>query len=325
MTGVVNCVQYADGRRVGDVEISEIGAVVKNPDSYIWIGLHEPGEDLLREVQQQLGLHDLAIEDAHRAHQRPKMEIYGESLFIVLRTAHLNASQGTIDLGETHFFVGSNYLVSIRHGFALSYAQVRERAESTPQLLSKGLGFVLYAVMDFVVDQYFPVMEELEDKLEAIEEKIFGESTNRETTGEMYELKRTLLEMKRAVSPLTEICNRLMRLDLPLIREDIRPYYRDVSDHVSRINERVDTMRELLSTVLDANLSLISVSQSEAMKKLAAWAAIIAVPTMVAGIYGMNFQFMPELHWRFGYPMILGLTIAICGYLFFRFKRAEWL
>jgi magnesium transporter len=324
MSGVVNCAAYTGGRRVADVEVKDIGEVLKQTDRFIWIGLHEPKEDLLRQVQQEFGLHDLAIEDAHRAHQRPKIEQYGESLFVVLRTAQMNREQGRTDFGETHIFVGARYVVSVRHGSSLSYAEVRSRCETTPQLLCKGPGFVLYALMDFIVDQYFPIVDVLEDELEALEAEIFGEAFSRETTHRIYQLKRQLLEVKRAVSPLVDMCNRLMRFDLELIPEDTRPYFRDVYDHVIRINDMVDTQRELLTTALEANLSLIAVAQNEVMKKLAGWAGIIAVPTMIAGVYGMNFDFMPELRWDLGYPLVLAAMLGACGSLYVYFKRSGW-
>lgn len=325
MSAIVNSAAYAGGRRVADVAIGEITAALGQPDQFIWIGLHEPGEELLRQVQQEFGLHDLAIEDALRAHQRPKLERYGDCLFVVLRTAQRGREQRRIVFGETHLFVGPRYMVSVRHGASLSYAEVRARCETTPQLLCKGPGFVLYALMDFVVDQYFPIVDTLEGELEALEDEIFGESFTRETTERIYKLKRDLLEVKRATSPLVDICNRLMRYELELIPEDTRPYFRDVYDHAIRINDLVDTLRELLSTALEANLSLRSVAQNESMKRLAGWAAIIAVPTMIAGIYGMNFRFMPELESPWGYPLVL-LTIAmLCVFLYTRFKRTGWL
>ena len=324
MNGVVNCAAYAGGRRVADVDVKDIGEALKQTDRFIWIGLHEPKEELLRQVQQEFGLHDLAIEDAHRAHQRPKLERYGDSLFAVLHTAQMNREQGRINFGETHLFVGPRYIVSVRHGSSLSYAEVRSRCETTPQLLCKGPGFVLYALMDFIVDQYFPLVDVLEDELEQLEEEIFGDASSRETTQRIYEFKRRLLEVKRAVSPLVDMCNRLMRTDLELIPEDTRPYIRDVYDHVLRINELVDTLRELLIAALEANLSLIAVRQNEVVRKLAGWAAIIAVPTMIAGIYGMNFEFMPELRWSLGYPLVMGVTLGICGFLYFHFKRSGW-
>jgi magnesium transporter len=322
---VVNCAAYARGRRIGDVEIRDISEVLKQEDRFVWIGLHEPSEELLKQVQAEFGLHDLAIEDAHRAHQRPKLERYDDSLFIVLRTAQMNRVTRQPEFGETHLFVGPRYVVSVRHGASLGYAEVRSRCEATPQLLAKGPGFVLYALMDFVVDHYFPIVEALEDELEALEDTIFGGEFSRETTRRIYELKRNLLEFKRGVSPLVDVCNRLMRFDLEFIPEDTRPYFRDVYDHAIRINEMVDGLRELLTSALEANLSLISVSQNEAMKRLAGWAAIIAVPTMIAGIYGMNFKSMPELDWPMGYPLIMGLMVGLCVFLFLRFRRAGWL
>lgn len=325
MSAIVNCAAYREGRRVANIELNEIGQVLKQPDEFIWIGLYEPGEEILKQVQQEFGLHDLAIEDAHRAHQRPKLETYGDSLFIVLRTAQINQEQHCIDFGETHFFVGAKFMVSVRHGSSLPYTEVRLRCESTPHLLRKGPGFALYAVMDSIVDQYFPVIDALEQELETLEEKIFGEKSSRETTAQIYQLKRELLEIKRAVSPLIDICNRLMRFDLELIPEDTRPYFRDVYDHVIRINEMVDNARELLTTALEANFSLISISQNEVSKKFAGWAAIIGVPTMIAGIYGMNFKFMPELDWTYGYPFALFLTLGSCIFLYIFFKRIGWL
>jgi magnesium transporter len=324
-SSIVNCAAYAAGRRVGDVQIDEIEQALKQEDRFVWIGLHEPEEELLRTVQLAFGLHDLAIEDAHLAHQRPKLERYEDSLFVVLRTAQMNREQRRIEFGETHLFVGPRYVVSVRHGASLSYAQVRARCETTPRLLVQGPGFVLYAIMDFVVDHYFPIVDALEDELETLEDQIFGEHFSRETTRRIYELKRDLLEVKRAVSPLVDVCNRLVRFDLELIPEDTRPYFRDVYDHVIRINEIVDNLRELLTSALEANLSLISVSQSDAMKRLAGWAAIIAVPTMIAGIYGMNFEFMPELKWAWGYPLSMLIMVGACGFLYWQFKRSGWL
>src|SRR5205823_5425952 len=291
----------------------------------VWVGLHEPDDEMLAEIQQEFSLHDLAVEDAARAHQRPKLERYGNSVFVVLRTAHIDRSTGGIDYGETHIFLGSNYIVSIRHGGSLPYVEVRSRCEASPDLLVKGPGFVLYALMDFIVDQYFPLVDTFEDKLAALEDNIFRQALTRETTERIYQLKRDLLEVKRAVAPLVDVCNRLVRTDVTLIPEDARVYFRDVYDHVIRINEMIDNLRELLTAALEANLSLISVSQNEAMKRLAGWAAIIAVPTMIAGIYGMNFKFMPELDWTLGYPLTMTVMVSACAFLYYKFKRSGWL
>jgi magnesium transporter len=322
---VVACAAYAGGCRVADVAIEDISEVLTQEDRFVWIGLYEPDEPLLKEVQAEFGLHDLAIEDAHLAHQRPKLERYGDSLFIALRTAQPDREQGRIAFGETHLFVGARYVVSVRHGASLSYADVRTRCEASPQLLAKGPGFVLHAIMDFVVDQYFPIVDSLEDDLETLEAHIFGAAVSRDTTMRIYTLKRDLLEIKRGVSPLVDICNRLMRTDLDLIPDDARPYFRDVYDHAIRLSEKVDGLRELLGTALEANLSLTTIAQNEATKRITGWAAIFAIPTMIAGIYGMNFEFMPELRWRWGYPVVMTVTVSLCGMLYYRFKRSGWL
>src|SRR6478735_10221937 len=320
---IVNCFAYCEGRRVANVELDEINEVLKQSEKFVWIGLHEPSAEMLGKIQKEFNLHDLAIEDTLRAHQRPKVEAYGDTLFVVLRTVQMNEKE--IDLGETHFFVGHNFIITVRHGSSLAYTEVRARCESTPHLLQKGPGFALYAVMDAIVDQFFPVVDSLAEELECLEEKIFDEKFRRETTAEIYHLKHQLLDVKRSVSPLIDICNRLMRLDLKVVQEETRPYFRDVYDHAIRINEMVDNSRDLLSTALEANLSLISISQNEVSKRFAGWAAIIGIPTMVAGVYGMNFKVMPELNWPLGYPIIMLFTFGTCVALYFRFKRSGWL
>jgi len=319
---VVNCAVYKGGTKVSDVQLDQIQESLLQPEQFVWIGLHEPDTDMLKKVQKEFGLHDLAIEDAHRAHQRPKLETYGDTLYIVLRTAQMKDRR--VELGETHFFLGANFLVTVRHGSTKPYKEVRNRCENSPNLLRKGPGFALYAVMDSIVDQYFPVIDALEIELTALEDKIFHEKSRREATAKVYRLKRQMLDVKRAVSPLIDICNRLMRFDITLIDEETRPYFRDVYDHSIRINEMVDNQRELLATAMDTNLSLISISQSEVSKRFAGWAALIGIPTMVVGIYGMNFKFMPELNWEYGYPTVLGLTFGLCLFLYIRFRKSGW-
>jgi magnesium transporter len=235
--GVVNCAAYSDGRRIATIPIEDISEHLSDPNGFVWIGLYEPNEEILKQIQEEFQLHDLAVEDAHRAHQRPKLETYGDTLFVVVRTVQPNSQSGQIDFGETHFFVGKNFILSIRHGASRAYSEVRTRCESAPQLLRKGPGFALYAVMDSIVDGYFPVIQALELELENLEERIFAEKPNRETTRQIYNLKRQLVDVKRAISPLIDISTRLMRFDLALIPEDTRPYFRDVYDHVIRINE----------------------------------------------------------------------------------------
>ncbi len=324
MKEIINCAAYAGGQRLADIELNKVHQVLREKDKFVWIGLHDPTEAVLSRVQDEFDLHDLAIEDAHSAHQRPKIEVYGDSIFVVLRTAQMNTDRH-IDFGETHFFVGVNFIVSIRHGSSVTYTEVRKRCESMPELLGKGQGFVLYAVMDFIVDRYFPVVHELEMELQKLEDKIFKEKPSRDTTEQIYQLKRELLDVKRAVSPLIDICNRLMRFDIKCISKDTQPYFQDIYDHTIRINEMVDNTRELLNTALEANFSLISISQNDTSKKFAGWAAIIAVPTMVAGFYGMNFKFMPELNWYYGYYAVITLTILACSLLYYFFKRSGWL
>jgi magnesium transporter len=325
MGAVINCAAYADGSRLANVKITDIHQLLREPDKFVWIGLHEPDEALLAEAQQQFSLHDLAIEDAHRAHQRPKIEAYGDSLFIVLRTAQMVEGQKQVVFGETHFFVGTNFMVTVRHGSTIPYGGVRARCEGTPQLLRNGPSFALYAVMDAIVDQYFPIINALGEELEEVEASVFDGTTSRETITQIYQLKRELLEVKHAISPLIDICNRLFRFVTKLIQEDTRPYFRDIYDHAIRLNEMVDNTRELLTSVLEVNFSLISISQNEVSKRFAGWAAILGVPTMIAGIYGMNFKVIPELSWRFGYPVILTLTGVICVGLYRHFKQSGWL
>jgi len=320
---IVDCAEYCDGRRVAKVDVARISEVLKKPNRFVWIGMQEPDDALLKTIQTEFGLHDLAIEDALRAHQRPKIETYADTLFVVLRT--VQRKDGRVDLGETHFFVGHNFIVTVRHGSSITYVDVRARCESTPHLLSKGPGFALYALMDAIVDQYFPVINALEDDLTEIEENIFHEKLRRDNTAKIYYLKRQLLDVKRSVSPLIDICNRLMRFDLNFIDQETKPYFRDIYDHAVRINEMVDNSRELLSAALEANLSMISITQNEVAKRFAGWAALIGVPTMIAGIYGMNFSYMPELSWQWSYPVVVLGTIGICLFLYFRFKRSGWL
>jgi magnesium transporter len=325
MDPIVNCVAYCDGRRVGSVEIERIGEVLQQGDRFIWIGLCEPDRELLLQVQQAFGLHELAIDDAFRAHQRPKIELYGESLFIVLRTAHMESEQRRIEFGETHIFLGLRSIVVVRHGASLPYVGVRARLEATPRLLRHGPGAALYALMDFVVDQYFPIVDVLEQQLQTLEDAIFSELFSRQTPAQIYQLQGQLIQVKRVVAPLIDICNRLMRIDYKLISEETQPYFRDVYDHVVRVNEMVDTQRELLTTALEANFSLMAIAQNDVMKRFAGWGAIVALPTMIAGIYGMNFTFMPELSWPYSYPLVLALTVGLCAFLYIRFRRASWL
>lgn len=322
---VIDCAAYSNGCRIADVAIDDIHQTLAHDDQFVWLGLYEPDEALLRRVQQQFDLHDLAVEDAYNAHQRPKLELYDTSLFIVLRTAQLTSPERTLEFGETHIFAGRNYIVTVRHGSLRPYIGVRQRCESRPRLLTKGPGYVLYSLMDFVVDQYLPVVLQIEEEVEELEEAVLGDPAGSDATARIYRLKRELLALRRAVSPLVDVCNRLMRVDLPYIPEDTRPYFRDVYDHVLRLNETIDMQRELLTTALEAHLSLMSVAQNEHMRRITAWAAMIAVPTMIAGVYGMNFTNMPELRWTYGYYASLAVMLAAAGGLYVAFRRSGWL
>lgn len=323
--GIVACAAYAEGRRVGDIEITQIAEVLRRDGTFVWLGLYEPDEWLMREVQHQFGLHDLAVEDAHSAHQRPKVEFYGESLFVVLRTARWDPGDDAVHYGETHVFLGERYLVSVRHGASETYRPARTACEKSPHLLRKGPGFALYALTDFVVDHYLPVVEALEEQMEALEEELFQGTLDRVTTVRLYALKQQLVRFRRAVAPMVEVCRELAGFRSALIPEDIRPYFRDVHDHALRISEALDGLREMQATALQVSLTLASMRQNDVTKKLAGWGAILALPTMAFSVYGMNFESMPELHWTWGYPTLLGVVGVACGLLYRKLKRAGWL
>ena len=323
MSMIVACAGYENGCRVADLDINQSGTFAKGPGRFVWIGLHEPSEDVLKLVQQQFGLHDLAVEDAFRAHQRPKIEVFDETLFMVLRTAQIIEEK--IEFGETHIFVGRGYVITVRHGASASYKDVRDRSEHTPQSLKHGEDFVLYAIMDFVVDNYMPIVDAVEERVEEIEDAVRSGAVSRETIERIAVLRRDLLRLRRVASPLLDVCNRLQRMDLPCIDETIRPYYRDVHDHVIHVNESIDILREMLSAAFETYLLLASNRQNEVTRQLAGWAAILAVPTAVAGIYGMNFEHMPELKEVWGYPAVLLLIAAVCLGLFFKFRRMGWI
>jgi magnesium transporter len=321
--GVVAASVYSDGRRLADISIEDAGKWAKRPGHVVWIGLLEPSYELLGRVQAQLGLHDLAIEDAGKPHQRPKLEQYGDAVFIVARTAQL--IEGTIGFGETHIFVGKGYVVSVRHGASTSYAKVRARCESCPVVLSNGEDYILYALLDFIVDNYMPVLETIETEVEAIENKVFEVALVQTEVQRLYMLRRELLRLRNAVLPLVEVCRRLERADVLMIDATMQPLFRDVTDHVRRIQDEIDALREVLAFAFEASLMTGQAQQTQVTRRLSAWAAILAVPTAITGVYGMNFEHMPELKWQYGYFVLLGLVVAICGTLYIRFRRNGWL
>ena len=322
---IVNCTIYADGCKLPNMTLEDVPTLRDRSDAFVWLGLREPDEDLMARVQDLFGLHELAAEDAHHAHQRPKVELYGDCLFVALKTAQV--TEGKVDFGETHLFVGPRYLVTVRHGASLPYAAVRARCESNPRLLRKGPGFVLYAILDFVVDNYFPILNAVEDAVEDLEERFFKGDFTQDDIGRLYQFKRDLVELRRAAAPLVEVCNYLLTdVFTDHIPDDIRPYFRDVYDHALRINEAVDAIRETLALALQISLSLGAARQNEATKRLAGWGALLAIPTMVFSIYGMNFKgWFPELEWTYGYPAVMGCVTAACLLLYRKLKKSGWL
>jgi magnesium transporter len=321
---VINCVVYDRQGKRRDIPLDEISDVLATDDgSFLWVGLYEPDDTILDKLQEEFCLHDLAVEDAQHAHQRPKIEAYGNSLFVAVHTAQVVDDR--IRYGETHAFLGTRYLITVRHGASLSYAPVRERVQREPELLALGPSYGLYAVLDFIVDNYRPIVDEFRDTLDTLEKDIFSDTFRRVTVIKLYELKRELTKMRLAVAPLQDVLTQLSRSQSVLIPEEVRLYFRDVYDHVLRVNEATDTLREMLTTALSVNLSLVTLAQGEVVKRLGAWAALLAAPTLIASWYGMNFQHMPELDGRFAYPVLIGGVIVVCVGLYRLFKRAKWL
>lgn len=324
---VIACAWYApDGRRQ-DLPIEHLSeALAENRPGFAWIGLYEPPAQVLETLRQELGLHELAIEDAMNAHQRPKLEAYGDVLFVVAHTAQM--VDGKIRYGETHLFLGPRFLLTIRHGASLSYAVVRTRLEREPHLLRQGPAMALYAVLDFIVDNYAPIVDEHRDTLQELERDIFSATYRRAIVMRLYDLKRDLTYMRVAVAPLQDVLAQLLRaqgMAGQLLGENVRIYLRDVHDHVVRVNDAIDSLRDMLGTALSVNLSLVTLAQGETVKRLGAWAALLAAPTLVTSWYGMNFRHMPELEPRWAYPLLIGAVAVVCGVLYRLFKRAHWL
>lgn len=320
---IIDCAGYENGIRAKELDINRVQEWFRaDSNRFAWIGLHEPDRTLLMQVQQQFGLHDLAVEDVANAHQRPKLEFYGDSLFMVLHTVQQQGSD--LVFGETHIFAGRGYVVAVRHGASSSYRELRARCEGNPAMLAKGSDFVLYSLMDFIIDNYMPVMDALEAEASSIENTVLNSEADRELVMRVYHLKQKLLKIRSMITPVMDVCSKLVRYDSSLVDEDMRPYFRDVHDHVLRLNDDIRDLMEMLSSTLEANLMLAAVRQNDVMKKLAGCAAMLAAPTAIAGIYGMNFDHMPELHWRFGYGFALALMASACGYLFYRFRKSGW-
>jgi len=316
------CFAFENGER-REISLDEISDVLVREGAFVWVSLDDPDDALLTKLQQEFDLHELAIEDTRTAHQRPKLETYGTSLFIVLKTAMLE--DDSLHFGEMHLFVGPNFLLSVKHGESIDEARVRQRCDDMATMMSKGPAFVLYALLDFVVDNYQPIVEAFEDRFEELEKSVFDDSLDRLLIGDVYKLKRNLLKLRNAAVPVSNICSELMRLHEDIIPKELRAYFRDVQDHVAHLVAMADSMQDMLSSAMQVNLALVGVSQNEVVKRLAGWGAILAIPTVVFSLYGMNFKHMPELDWRFGYPMAVGVTVLGCVLVYRRLVKAGWI
>lgn len=322
---LINCVAYQNGKKLADIKQADISEYVHRPDCFVWVALKDPEAQELEEMRQEFELHELAVEDARNGHQRPKLEEYGDMLFVVIHLLELDA-EGQVQVGEVDVFVGPNYVLSVRSHSSISFLNVRARAEHEPHLLQHGAGFVLYALMDAAVDRYFPIIDALERELEAIEDRMFApQAQARSNIEALYELKRKLMQVQHSTAPLQETVSKLFGGRVPAVCADMQEYYRDIYDHLERIVKHTDAIRDMLTTAIQVNLSLISLDDSAITKKFAAYGALVAVPTMVAGVYGMNFEVMPELKWAFGYPMALFLMVVLDIILWRRFRTANWI
>ena len=323
---IVDCAVYEQGRRRnGEIALEDACEAGREDGAFTWIGLHSPTEQEFDAVRREFDLHTLAVEDAIKAHQRPKLEVYGDSLFVVLKTAIYHEDRDEVEFGEILVFVGDGFLISVRHGPAAALDRVREDLEHDAARLAHGPGAVLHAIFDRVVDGYLPVAEAVEDDIEEVETEVFSPERRTSPVERIYKLKREVLEFYRATAPLVDPLDRLAKGEFAAAHNELSPYFRDVSDHLKRVVEQVEGFRDLLTSVLEANLTQVSVRQNEDMRKISAWVAIVAVPTMIAGIYGMNFEHMPELRWTFGYPLALTVMAVACVILYRRFRRAGWL
>ncbi|SDN12023.1 magnesium and cobalt transport protein CorA [Pseudomonas jinjuensis] len=323
MGRVIASAVYSKGRKVADIPLEDGYRWSCQPDHFVWTGLQEPTREELLNLQRQFNLHELAISDALEKHSRPKLETFGDALFMVIYSP-IRADDRLLFV-ETHLFAGVGYIISARYGFSASYSQVRQRCEARPLLLAHGTDFVLYALLDFVVGNYLPVVESIRSEIEEMEQYVLRSPLTQEQIEKIYGLRREVLRLKRYVAPMVEICQELQKLDFPFIDKQMRPYFRDVAIHVNRLLEDLNTLRDVASQTIEVGLLLESSRQSIVQRKFAAWAAILAFPTAVAGIYGMNFEYIPELRWHYGYFLIMGLLVLGCIGLYISFKQADWL
>ena len=319
---LVNCVAYQDGQKLADIQVGEIRAYLTRPNCFVWVALKDPEPAELTALQDEFGLHELAVEDAHTGHQRPKIEEYGSSMFVVLRTIEI--ADDDLHSGEVLVFVGRDHVISVRRGTRQGFVDVRRRCEEEPELLRHGPAYVLYALMDAVVDRYFPVLDTLKEHIEEIEERIFKGETTPANIEALYGLKRKLMILEHSGTPLLEVTGKLHGGRVPPSCMRLQDYFRDVHDHLVRLKQSIDSLRDMVTTAISVNLSLITMHENEVVKRLAAYASLVAVPTLIAGIYGMNFDHMPELRFAYGYPFALASMVIVDLYLVYRFKKARW-
>jgi magnesium transporter len=329
---VVDCAVYVDGKRLAGrwTHAEAIKEVRRRREGFVWIGLHEPDEEQIQGIAEIYGLHELAVEDAVQAHQRPKLERYDDTLFMVLKTLRYvehespTTANEIVETGELMAFLGLDFIITVRHGAHSGLARLRRDLDEDPETLKAGPSAVLHAITDHVVDHYLEVTSAIEDDIEEMESRVFAPRTM-VSAEQIYLMKREVLELRRAVMPLAGPVRRLAEGFTRLVPDEVRSYFRDVDDHLISVSERVTNFDELLTTLVDATVAKISLQQNTDMRKITAWAAIITVPTMIAGIYGMNFDYMPELHWKFGYPLVLIVILGVCLLLYRIFRKNKWL
>lgn len=324
---LIACAAYQDGRKLGDIAVTQVSEYVRKPECFVWVALKDPDAVELGTMKEEFGLHELTVEDIHAHHRWPKIEEFGESLFTVMHPVELQ-DDGSLQFGEVKVFVGSNYVLTVRVGTTHSFKKVRERCESEPPLLKQGSAFVLYALLDDIVDGYFSVLETLTTELEALEDRIFAPQEHdeaRQIIEELYHFKRRLVVLRHHVGPLLESVGKLIGGRVPRVCEGMTTYFKDVYLHLERIVSAIEGRRDMVITAVQVNLGIIALAESEITKRLGTFAALFAVPTMIAGIYGMNFEHMPELHTQYGYPVVIVAIIAIDTLLFRWFRKAKWI
>ena len=320
---VVAAYVYGDGRRLREIDVAHVDSLELGAGEFAWIGLFEPTEAELRILQDRFSLHPLAIEDAVNADQMPKIDVYGDQLFVIARTACLEGE--TISYGETDIFVGADHIITVRHGSARAHLELRHHLEAAPIHLKHGVDYILHAVLDFIVDGYLPIVEAIEEEVLAMERHALDAFLSRAEITRIFNLRRELMRFRRILGPMEEVASRLEHHNQPCIDPEVRPYFSDVRDHVRRVASLVEGLRDVLASVFELSTLLEQQRQGEITRQLAAWAAILAVPTAIAGIYGMNFEHMPELHWKYGYYAVIGAIVVLCAFLYSRFKRFGWL